>query len=272
MGTAFSYSKPPGGQWAVINGFSFIQRRLMGLERLPATTLSQIHELENTALSFEPGADIIVEADMAGGLHIQAQGWACRYQLLENGRRQILDFVLPGDWFDLIAQADEPYTASVGALTACRSVAAPPGFMQTCKTSHPKLLDAIETMRGETIRRLEESVTTLGQRTAPEAMLLFLSRTYDRLRAVGLADGRSAAFPLTQEMIGDHLGLSTVHVNRTLKKLREEWGIRIANNRLTIAEPDIIRGVVPDTPPPFDRLPRRLLNTGLHRAPRARRR
>jgi CRP-like cAMP-binding protein len=246
--------EPPAAPCAAVNGFSVVQRRLMGLERLAAADLAWVQALESLALSYEPRTDVIVEGEEPGPLYMQAEGWAYRYRLIEDGRRQILDFVLPGDWYDLTASPDQPYTASVGTLTACKAAATPPGFKQSCARTYPNLLDSIEVMRGEAVRRLEQSVTMLGRLTAAEAMLMFLSRTFDRLEAVGLVEGDAAELPLTQEMIGDHLGLSTVHVNRTLKVLKEEWGIRIADGVLAIPDPDAVRAEVCTTDAPAGRL------------------
>lgn len=251
MGIANPCSVPPSARpiapCSTVNGFSVVQRRLMGLERLLASDLAWVQVLESTALSYEPRTDIIIEGDEPGPLYVQTGGWAYRYRLIEDGRRQILDFVLPGDWYDLTASPDQPYTASVGTLTSCRAAATPPGFKRSCADAHPNLLASIDVMRGEAVRRLEESVTMLGRLTAAEAMLMFVSRMFDRLEAVDLVEGNTAAFPLTQETIGDHLGLSTVHVNRTLRHLREEWGIRIADGYLTIARPDAIHAALHST-------------------------
>jgi len=258
MGIAKLYSVPNVvplvGRCPTVNGFSAAQRRLIALERLHAGELRWVQDLENTALVHEARTDIVVEGDEPGPLHIQLDGWACRYRLLEDGRRQIYDFVLPGDWYDLTASPDQPNTASVGALTACRVAATPDGFRRSCAEALPNLHDAIEAMRGEAVRRLEESVTMLGRMTAAEAMLMFLSRIFDRLDAVGLVDDDTAAFPLTQETMGDHLGLSTVHVNRTARVLKEDWGIRIADGWLTIPDPDEVRAAVYDTDPVAERL------------------
>jgi len=259
MGTANSYSNPPAerpvGASPAINGFSVVQRRLMGLERLPASDLAQIQALETAAHCHERGVDILVEGDDHGPLYIQVDGWACRYRLIEDGRRQILDFVLPGDWYDLTASEDLPYTASIGMVTPSLAAATPPGFRRRCAEAHPRLLEAIEAMRGEAVRRLEAQVTMLGRLSACEAMLMFVSRTFRRLAAVGLVEDNGAPFPLTQETLGDHLGLSTVHVNRTLKVLKEEWGVRVADGRLTIADPAAVHTAVSDTDPGAHRLP-----------------
>lgn len=258
MGIANPCSVPPSERpiapCATVNGFSVVQRRLTGLERLRDADLAWVQALESLALSYDPRTDIVVEGEPPGPLYIQADGWAYRYRLIEDGRRQILDFVLPGDWYDLTASPEQPYSASVGTLTPCRAAATPPGFKQNCAHAYPNLLDSLEAMRGEAVRRLEESVTMLGRLTAAEAMLMFVLRTFDRLGAVGLVDGNTAEFPLTQEMLGDHLGLSTVHVNRTLKVLKEEWGIRIADGRLTIPDPEAVRAAVRNTDSGADRL------------------
>lgn len=246
--------EPIAGPCPPVNGFSVVQRKLMGLERLQAAELGWIQAQENTALHYEPRTDIVVEGNRAGPLYIQLDGWACRYRLLEDGRRQVLDIVLPGNWYDLTVSTGQPHTASVGALTACRVAVTSHEFRRNGAEAYPNIFAAMEVMRGQTVRRLEESLTMLGRLTAAEAMLMFLSRIFDRLDAVGLVDGDTAPFPLTQEIIGDHLGLSTVHVNRTARVLKEDWGIRIADGWLTIPDPDAVRAAVYETDPAADRL------------------
>lgn len=235
----------------VVGHFSFVQRRLTGVQRIDTADLAEIQALEANALAFAPGTDVVGEGDAPGTLYIQADGWAFRYRLIEDGRRQIFDFVLPGDWYDLNTLSGRPHASSVGTITPCLAIPVQAGKVHAWAASQPRLLDAIETMRCEANARLEETLTMLGRLTACEAMVRFLVRTYRRLDAVGLVEDRAAVFPLTQEMMGDHLGLSTVHVNRTMRVLKTERGITIANGLLTIEDPEALRSEFddPDDPP-----------------------
>ena len=177
--------------------------------------------------TIQGGTDIIVESEPTRHLFLVFSGWAIREKILPDGRRQIHGFVLPGDIFGLrsafFAVADD----TVQALTDCM-VAKITGeqFMQIVR-EYPKLGGGIfwSVLREYAI--LSEHVVRIGRRSALERIAHLLLELQKRLELVGLAGAGDFYMPLTQEILGDSLGLSIVHVNRSIRRLREDGLIAV---------------------------------------------
>src|SRR5690606_13346185 len=150
-------------------------------------------------------------------------GWACRRRVLAEGRRQIFGFALPGDLLDI----GGPGSGDVGfaALTHVETIDAE-GLRQAAN-DHLGLAKALAALIDQQGRLLLDHVVRLGRMNALERLCHMLLELRERLAVVGLADERRLSLPLTQEMIADTLGLSIVHVNRTLQQLRQERMIEL---------------------------------------------
>ncbi len=176
--------------------------------------------------TFAPNCEIIAAGHAHDALHLVRDGWLVRSRLLHDGRRQIVDFMLPGDIVGLEAAVfgRSPYAVVTVTPVALCAIAG--------DVAHPLLLDSA-------VRRaaiLGERLVDAARRTAYERISHLLLELYVRLRRAGRTDGMSFDLPLTQRLIGDALGLTTVHVNRTLRALREDGLIRLANGRATIRD------------------------------------
>jgi CRP-like cAMP-binding protein len=177
------------------------------------------------ATSFAPGDAL------PGRTVILVSGWAARQRRLPDGRRQILKLILPGDVCGLFAStqpADPPV-----ALTQTRVAAV--AFAANAASEGPT----------RAILEFEEwclfnQLMRLGAMTAKERMAHLLLELYHRLAAVKLARDWSFEMPLTQEQLADVLGLSSVHINRTLQTLRREALIDGHGIRLRLARPDAL--------------------------------
>ena len=163
-------------------------------------------------------------------------GWGCRSATLPDARRQIFDFVLPGD---VVATAfhERPLNRlQVQAITPVRLVPAHAiGFDDAMMTR------AFASLAGEEEERLLDQIVRLGRQTAYERTIHLLLELCRRLSLVGLAKDGSFEFPLTQAVIADALGLSIVHVNRTLQQLRRERMIDHQRGRISLLQPERMR-------------------------------
>jgi CRP-like cAMP-binding protein len=171
------------------------------------------------------------------------EGWACRHHLLADGRRQILQFILPGDLIGFDAMAPTPLDRGpVLALT--RVVWADGAALYDAVGGTPAGWSGLATAitRAEKIAqvRLIDHVVRLGRQSAYERMAHLLLELHERLSGAGLADGDSFPLPLTQEVIADALALSVVHVNRVLQRLRAERRIAVRGGRATLLKPDAL--------------------------------
>lgn len=179
--------------------------------------------------------DIIHDGDRPDRVHVVLDGFACRYKMLEDGRRQITAFFVPGDFCDLHVFILRTMDHSIGALTPC-TVSLVPREAVLGLLDRPSLARALwwATLVDEAV--LREWVVSVGRRDARERVGHVLCELHMRLRAVGLADGGACELPLTQVELADALGLSGVHVNRTLQELRAEGLIELRGKRLMILD------------------------------------
>lgn len=163
--------------------------------------------------------DVFSEGDTLRDVMFMREGWAYRYRLLGDGRRHIVNFLIPGDFVG-------PYFATAahfcGTLTDVTLCQAPRSDFTNANRDCPALATALEAIMATEYRLLSERLVSLGRRNAKERMAHLLVELYDRMRRVGLLYDNSYEFPVTQEVLADTLGLSVVHVNRTLRSLRED--------------------------------------------------
>jgi CRP-like cAMP-binding protein len=164
--------------------------------------------------------DLAREGDHPRDVYIVLNGWACRYKNLEDGRRQIIAFFLPGDLCDLNIFLLREMDHSVGTITNVTFAELSREQMDELTTDHPRINHGFEweALVNAAIQR--EWCLSLGQRDATERVAHLLCELFVRLRSVGLTKGNRTEFPLTQADLADATGLSVVHVNRTLQELR----------------------------------------------------
>ncbi|WP_376091664.1 Crp/Fnr family transcriptional regulator [Roseomonas sp. CCTCC AB2023176] len=212
-------------------------RRLEQFTRLSAEDRSALDRATgNGARQVAARTDIIREGDRPNGTNLVLSGWACRYKQLEDGRRQILGFLLPGDLCDYQASLLREMDHSIGALTPVTVTSLPRTTLDDLTACHPRVGQALwwETLVAHAIHR--EWIVSLGQRDAAERIGHLLCELLLRLRSVGLTRGDTCDIPLTQADLGDAMGLSTVHVNRTLQYLRGAGLITLKGGVLTIPD------------------------------------
>ncbi len=164
--------------------------------------------------------DIIREGDSPRGVNLILEGWAFRYKTLEDGRRQIIAFFLPGDLCDLHGYILKEMDHSVGALTPVRYTEIPREKIEALTGAGGRLGHALwwDTLVAAAVQR--EWTVNLGQRDAIERLSHLFCELFFRLRAVGLVDGCRCEIPLTQTDLAEATGMTPVHVNRMVQELR----------------------------------------------------
>lgn len=216
-------------------------RRLEQGTPLPHDDRCRLDELVAAPVPFEADRDVVVEGRVSPDAVVVLQGWACRYKLLSDGRRQITAFLLPGDMCDLHVFLEQPMDHSIGTLTPARVALVPRDRLLGLARERWPVMQALwwSTLRGEAI--LREWLAVVGRRSAAERIAHLLYELLLRLQAVGLTEDHAYVLPLTQAEIADTLGLTPVHVNRTLQTLRQDGLIELdsfGNRRLTILDPE----------------------------------
>jgi len=169
------------------------------------------------------------------------EGFACRFKLLQNGRRQILAFHIPGDFCDLHSFSLKRMDHGISAITKCAVAKVPHGTVREMTERYPGLTRAFMWDVAMDAAVFREWMVTLGRRSAREKVAHLLCELMVRLQSVGLSEENSYALAPRQADLGDALGLSTVHVNRTLQELRAECLIVSNGKRLTIPDVDKLK-------------------------------
>ena len=188
------------------------------------------------AMRFRKCRDVIVAGNTPQFLYVNHDGWLSRYKILHNGGRQIVNFVLPGEIFGLLACAFPSSLYSVATITACSLSAVPIEIVTAAAARNAELSKALLLAAIGDAAILGERLIDTARRSAYGRVSHFLLELFIRLERSGQTDGLSFDMPLTQEVIGDALGLSPVHVNRTLRALRDDKLIALDGKRVTLRD------------------------------------
>ncbi|HEX8257559.1 MAG TPA: Crp/Fnr family transcriptional regulator [Allosphingosinicella sp.] len=161
-------------------------------------------------------------------------GLMCRYKDLRDGQRQITELHVAGDFADLHSMTLKRLDHNVMTLTPCRAAIVPHDRLKAITEQHPHLTRVywFSTNMDAAIHR--EWAVSLGRRAALSRVAHLFCELYVRLGIVGLADDTGYALGLTQTDLAECLGLTSVHINRTLKELRERGLVEFRGGRVTI--------------------------------------
>lgn len=187
---------------------------------------------------FPAQTPILHQSDVPDSAILVLEGFACRYKFLADGRRQITAYLLPGDLFELDLDFRLAVDCALGTLTACRLAIIPRQDYEDLVRRRPRIARALQMARLGEAATLREWVINLGSRSGPERLAHFLCEMLVRLQKTGLASENQYSFPITQADLADTLGMSCVHINRVLQKLRREGLIELSGRRLTILRPE----------------------------------
>lgn len=211
-------------------------RRLTRFADLNNQDLERIKSCAWVTEHIAAGVDLIEEGADPACVNVAVNGWAHRYKQLKDGRRQIVALLLPGDMCDPCVFLLDNMSHSLATLTPATVVRLSHQGMMTLLEASPAIAKAfwLNMMVSAEVQR--EWTVSLGRRTAIERMAHLLCELIVRLRTVGLGDARSCEMPLTQADLGDALGLSAVHVNRTLQELRAMKLIELRSKRLNLLD------------------------------------
>lgn len=186
--------------------------------------------LEEDVKEFSAGTILSEAGREASHFFILQEGWACATRLLSNGQRQVLDIFLPGE---IMGLRDIGFSRTQTELTALTSVSAcpfPAEYFDEIFERSPKLARIFFLKLVCENALLTERIINIGRRPAVERLAHFLLEMKVRLSV----RGAEYDLPLNQNVIADALGISTVHVSRTLGQLKEKGLAQVCHNRVTI--------------------------------------
>ncbi len=182
------------------------------------------------------GTKILQENAQNERLYTVLSGWVFRYRTLEGSRRQIINYGLPGDFLGLQATLDDAMSHGIETLTEVTLCHFARDKLWELYAEHPRLAFDMTWLAARQERSFEEQLLTLGQRTAFERIAYLLWHLFDRARDVGLVRDNAVALPIRQQHIADTLGLSLVHTNKTLQKIKEDGTIDIEDRFLHVRD------------------------------------
>jgi CRP-like cAMP-binding protein len=226
-----------------------VQPLLRRLGRLAALSPAEL------ALVAELGRGPVREMAARGEVHAEGDspapmallsGWACRLRMLSDGRRQIVTFLVPGD---LIGRPPPclPAPCATLALTRVTLVETMPLFAAAAGGREaPPLPGLARALRAAELQEevlLRDQVVRLGRQTAYERLASLLLELRFRLDMAGLALPNRFALPLTQEVLADALGLSVVHINRTVQQMRRDRLIELRGGQVILLQPSALQSV-----------------------------
>ena len=174
-------------------------------------------------------------------LHLLLDGWACQYRLLANGRRQIIGLNLAGDVCDIDRLFCRSLSFGVEAMGECRVAEISIDLLKSALDARPAIRDLFWSLTVLENTAMAELVTSLGSRSARERVAWFLCDVVARLQIRGKALDGAFRLELTQTDIADMLGLSVVHINRTLKDLKSDGLISSQGSTYKILDPTRLR-------------------------------
>jgi CRP-like cAMP-binding protein len=215
--------------------------RACGLFRpITDNELGAINEIKREHLTLPAGAEIIRAGEDCPELYTLYSGWAFRFKTLPDGRRQILNFLLPGDLLGLQAAMFDAAQHGIEALTDVQLCLLPRRKVWALFAQMPDLAFDIAWLGSREESYVDENLTSVGRRSAAERTAALIIALYKRAKIMGLVKDETFEFPLTQQHIADALGLSLVHTNKTLARLRRLGMFSRANGSLTLTNPRVL--------------------------------
>ena len=202
-----------------------------------AAELALVRSLKRREARFEAGATVILEGQTEVPLYTLLEGWAFRFKTLSDGRRQILNFLLPGDFIGVQQKMGDGAAHGVVALTDARLCVFGRDALWEMHRQQPSMGFNVTWLTAREESLVDDNLLSIGRRTAEERVATALILLYKRVAAVrSIEPGLGVPFPLTQQHLADALGLSLAHTNKTMRKLARRGLYMIEDGHLRLLD------------------------------------
>ncbi|MBJ3761629.1 Crp/Fnr family transcriptional regulator [Maribius pontilimi] len=227
-------------------------RMLPCFDDLSEDELQFMTQFKSGELDVAAGTPILVEGSKSPQIFTVLRGMGLRYKTLEDGRRQVTNFVMPGDFIGLQAAIQSEIGYSVDASTDMTLCVFRRSDIWKLFRMHPSRAFDMTWLVCSEEHFLGEALTTVGQRSALERIAWAMVTVHDRASQLGLVHNGVMNFPFRQQDLADALGLSLVHTNKTLAKLRERDLLTWSDGMLSLRDRESLRQIaqLDDTMPP----------------------
>ena len=214
---------------------AFVEK-LRGYAPISVADEALLEDACRRARKFPPNYDLILEGDVPGPVFVVLAGWACRYKILPGGSRQIISFLMPGDFCDMHVAVLAAMDHSIATLSEALVVTIPRDQMEELVEVSPDLAKAFWWTQLVDEGVLRATIVSMGRRTSLERVAHLLCELCFRMRNIGIATRESFVMPFTQIVLADAVGLTPVHVNRLVRKLRALGALDLGVGTLIIAD------------------------------------
>jgi CRP-like cAMP-binding protein len=211
--------------------------KLEQFTRFEASERMRLDELiSGRTRTYARGTEIISEGQKVDYIHLVTKGLAARSKVLKDGTRQFMAFLVPGDLCDLEVFVLEAMDHDIVAMCETTCAVVPAAEIRQVLTESSNLTQAFwwSTMTDSAV--LREWIVNHGSRDSLSRMAHIFCELLIRYRLIGLAADNAYPFPVTQEELSDATGMTVVHVNRTLGKLRDEGLIEKKSKMLRVLD------------------------------------
>lgn len=213
-----------------------LARKLSCAFPLLALDAPVLGKLPYREVEVDGGTELVAQGVASRSAAVIAAGWAVRTRELPDGRRQIINFLVPGDIAGLSAGILHVADHSVVAITNMRIAVVSLENLARQLSDNARLFAALCWMVAQEESIVAEHLVDMGQRKSVERMAHLILELLVRLEAVGLAEDNSFVFPVSQELLGQALGISLSHVNRTLQRLRAAGLIQFRSRKIVVRD------------------------------------
>ena len=217
-----------------------LARKLAAFVALSDADLAMLDRLHQRRRSFVPGVDLVHQGQTDQSAYILAKGWVCSYKLLPSGSRQIVDFQIPGDFLGLRSVLFRTADHNIEPVTTVEASEVLAGDLLGAFAQTPRLATAVLWAASRDEAMVVEHLVGIGRRNALERTAHYLLEFGARLKLVGLGTTEGYDCPLSQFMLADALGLSSVHINRVLRQLREQGLLTFQKGHVTFDDFDAL--------------------------------
>ncbi|AHY51396.1 Crp/Fnr family transcriptional regulator [Bradyrhizobium japonicum] len=211
-------------------------RRLRTSSGISDDDVKEIEQLPIAVRQYPAETPVVRDGERATDCCLIADGFCARSKTIPSGKRQILSIHIPGEIPDLMSLFLHVMDHDLSTLTPCTL-----GFIrhETLRKLHQRSPSVAELFWRDTLidsAMFREWIVNVGQRPAPARLAHVMIELRERLRVIERLDGNSFEMPLTQEQIGEALGITAVHANRVIKQLRQEGIVELHRGRVTVLD------------------------------------
>lgn len=234
---------PGHGSTETAGPSSPLVRRLSNFTALSNADISVLNSLSDHTATYRANSDVAIEGEAPRSAFVVTEGVACSYRNMQDGRRQIITFLLPGDICEVHAFLAKSMDHSIAALTRLTLSSISREKIISAFIEHPRIAMALWWSSLQDAAILRERIVALGRRRARGRVAYLLCELWWRHEAIGLTRGQTVTLPITQLELADSIGLTPAHVNRVLMSLRDSGIITLSHHLLTILDLEALQEI-----------------------------